>query len=470
MLGKSGNQPRSATDSADPALIPSRYLVVSDIISANAREMRVIFSTRSGKVALIPDSVWQSLRDLRVEELPAQLVKFLTELAVLVPAAADERQEVIEENRREAAGSTELVQVIQPTARCQLDCHYCGQSHDRHSISISQQDALIQRVRGRMDLAVQQSRPYKQLTVSWFGGEPLLAMPAMRRLSLMLRDLAKSRRCEYSAQVVTNGLRLTADAAHELQDLHSVRSVEITLDGPQGIHDRRRPTKSGAGSYERILGNLIGWAFDQSVQYSLSIRCNVDSTNWDSVPALIAEIAALGLQRRATLYFAPIHNWGNDAHSAALQPVEFSQREIEWLKLMLDLGYQLDLLPRRRSVVCISQRREGRVIDAFGTEYNCTEVPYVLSYGVPNSYATGHVEYVEQSDAGRLFFQEWNDEIARGVQPCAGCVMLPACGGFCPKSWYDGISPCPSYRINLPERLLLNLIAGRRVDPAPVGR
>lgn len=39
---------------------------------------------------------------------------------------------------------------------------------------------------------------------------------------------------------------------------------------------------------------------------------------------------------------------------------------------------------------------------------------------------------------------------------CKEYIMLPACGGGCPKHWIDGNDmPCPSYKINLKEKLLL---------------
>lgn len=33
---------------------------------------------------------------------------------------------------------------------------------------------------------------------------------------------------------------------------------------------------------------------------------------------------------------------------------------------------------------------------------------------------------------------------------------MPVCGGGCPKSWKEGIKPCPSTKFNIKDKLLLH--------------
>jgi len=35
------------------------------------------------------------------------------------------------------------------------------------------------------------------------------------------------------------------------------------------------------------------------------------------------------------------------------------------------------------------------------------------------------------------------------------CNLYPICGGSCPKHWYDGQIPCPSFKWNIEDRLKL---------------
>ena len=257
--------------------------------------------------------------------------------------------------------------------------------------------------------------PYRQFNVGWFGAEPLLGMKAIRRLSPKFLGLAEDFDCSYSARVITNGIRLTPALARGLHDAHAVSYIEITLDGTQLHHDLRRFTKAGKGFFDKIFTNLKAVAVDEKLKFELVIRSNVDASNADQIPELIDLLADNGIHRRAKLYFSPVYSWGNDAHTGALPPAAYADRETEWFAQMLRRG-TVDLLPSRHPRVCLALQRGGRVTDAFGTEFNCTEVPYVPTYGNPNSYAVGDVE-AEADPVHPLFFQSWYEDIAQSNIP-----------------------------------------------------
>ena len=441
----------------------SRYLVASDVFAVGGGVPgRLVHSTRSGATVHLPEVLWQSLRMGQVAELGEDQRRALTEVLVLVPADSDELRDVLADNRQAIDEATALEQVIQPSAACQLDCSYCGQEHRPAHMAEHVQDRLLGRIQRRLAGARERGRPHTALNVGWFGGEPLLGLGAMRRLSPQLRGLAEQYGCDYDARIVTNGLRLNPDIAAELQRDHRVTHVEVTLDGPARTHDRRRPTKAGGPSFAAILDNLHAVAERSELNFRLVVRCNVDRANAASVPELIDLLAGEGLQRRVELYFSPVYAWGNDADEAALAREEYASREVEWLARMIRAGYDVDLLPKRRRIVCLAVRPSARVTDAFGEEFNCTEVPYVPAYGQPNRFAVGHVDGTTRAEP---FFRTFNEQIAEGGVGCHWCPMLPACGGACPKSWAEGKAPCPSSKHNLPERLLLHFARGRITAP-----
>jgi uncharacterized protein len=276
----------------------------------------------------------------------------------------------------------------------------------------------------------------------------------MRRLSPALIAIAADHGANYSSTIVTNGLRLTPVIALELETVHRVRAADVTLDGPQAVHDVRRHTKNGQPSFARILENLVAVSQMPGVTMQLSVRCNVDRHNADSVNDLIDLLRARGLHKRISLYFAPVYSWGNDADSDALAPHDFGDREIEWFARMHNQGFELDLLPRRRRIACLAVRRDGELTDALGNLFTCTEVSYVPTYGERNRFAVGTVDRGDVvSDPP---FRRFNEEIASGEHPqCAQCRMLPVCGGSCPKQWSEGNLPCPPAKANMAERLAL---------------
>jgi len=440
----------------------SRFVVPSPPLSIDgSAPQRILFSTRSERIFAISEGAWRDLGEGRLAALSPLLLAVLVEGQFLVENEEDELASVLRENRRAIDTSDEFVQVIQPSAACQMSCAYCGQQHQGAQLPPDCQDRVIDVYRQRIRARRQAGRPFSLMTVGWFGGEPLLGLSAMRRLSPLLLALADEEGLSYRARVVTNGLRLTAALARELQELHRVEHCEVTLDGPAQFHDTRRPTKAGDATHDRILANLVAIATDESVCFSLSVRCNVDASNAGGVPLLIEELAAAGLERRVRLYFSPVYDWGNDAGRAALSKGDLAAAEIEWFAQMIALGFDVELVPARKPVVCLAVRPDSRVVDAFGREYNCTEAPYVPAYGTPNRLS---VSFVGKPSASELPFSGFNDKIASDPsQPCHSCPVLPVCGGACPKAWEESGSPCPSFKRNLPDRLVLNAAASRLV-------
>ena len=167
-----------------------------------------------------------------------------------------------------------------------------------------------------------------------------------------------------------------------------------------------------------------------------------------------------GIQERITYYVAPVHAWGNDADAAALSPEDFAALEIQWFCDMIRLGFRPGLLPGRKHIVCMAVQPDSILVDATGTLFNCTEVPYVPAYGSPNQFAIGDVTTGEHLERRNLL-GDFNTRVQNAEYSCSRCPMLPVCGGACPKAWLEGDKPCPSTLHNIGSRLLLAAAASR---------
>ncbi|RME86744.1 MAG: SPASM domain-containing protein, partial [Planctomycetota bacterium] len=84
-------------------------------------------------------------------------------------------------------------------------------------------------------------------------------------------------------------------------------------------------------------------------------------------------------------------------------------------------------------------------------------VSYVPTYEreeEKNIFAVGNLRKgVEETKRERL--GNFYHEIEKGLHPCKSCLFLPVCGGACPKLWKEGSCPCPSFKFNMKERLML---------------
>lgn len=422
------------------------------------RIKRVIFATRTASVRIIDEFSWNLVEAEKFEQLPEEFLLDLLNIQLLVPSDENELTTILAANDGVARDDDNLYLAIQPTAYCQLGCHYCGQEHKNKMMSDADQQRFVERARKKLETG-----KFSRLTIAWFGAEPLVGLPVIRNLTPQLKSLAANFGCSYNAKIVTNGLALTEHIATELVNDLDVSFIEVTLDGVAEYHDARRMQKSGLPTFDKIFSNVTNLARRQDLNVKLSIRCNVDYQNYESVSLLMQKLAEEGIQDKINFYVAAIHSWGNDAHMRSLSKEEFAEWEIAWFGEMVELGFNPRFIPDRKPIVCMALMPNSELVDAYGNIFNCSEVSYVPTYGTPNEYAIDHLTGKEMPGK-RERLGNFNQRVSQGEFPCATCPMLPVCGGGCPKSWLEGIAPCPSAKYNIKERLLLTYALSRMSD------
>ena len=94
----------------------------------------------------------------------------------------------------------------------------------------------------------------RKVSVTFFGGEPLLRFPLIQAGVWEARRMARERGKEISFSITTNGTLLTREIAVFLKE--NGISACLSIDGPREIHDRNRPYASGRGSYEDVTRGL----------------------------------------------------------------------------------------------------------------------------------------------------------------------------------------------------------------------
>jgi uncharacterized protein len=420
----------------------------------------ILYSSRSGQSISIQTVYWNSINVLDFEKLPFELMEKLIEFQLLVPYHEDELESVINENKDDIDENSTLYQVVQPSANCQLGCGYCGQKHTKDQLAPENYDYLL----NRLEHKISTNKKIKHLKIGWFGSEPLMGLSSIRSLSDKFKELAKKYSLSYSAKMTTNGLTLKSKIFLELAQQYNVNDFEITLDGTAEFHDKRRFVKSGEKSFEIIFNNLKDiFSIDNynDLRANVSIRCNVDKSNYDGVVPLIELMARHNFQEKiSNFYVAPIHSWGNEAHLVSLEKETFAQKEIDWIITLYKNGFRPNLLPRRSKNVCMVVNKNSELLDAFGNIYNCTEVPYVPAYE-NSDYLLGNINTTApDKQFEKLPLSDWNDLILKKDKrfQCPDCKMLPVCGGACPKSWHEGMIPCPSPQHNIEDRLALSYL------------
>jgi uncharacterized protein len=132
---------------------------------------------------------------------------------------------------------------------CNLACDYCY-----YSSCGGKPGATIKRI--SLDLLEKFIQEYMEMTHGfasfiWQGGEPLLAGLDFFQEVVSLQAKYAPRNTIISNSVQTNGTLINEEWAAFFKRYNFL--VGISLDGPKEIHDSRRVTSSGKGSFERVM-------------------------------------------------------------------------------------------------------------------------------------------------------------------------------------------------------------------------
>ncbi len=135
---------------------------------------------------------------------------------------------------------------------CNLACKYCYCGRNDaltkglmpEDVAMRSVDFLMERSRGHL-------LPWYQVT--FFGGEPLLNKPVMRKVISYLESVVGDS-AEVHFSLTTNGTLLDDKVIHYIKKYNF--GLMISIDGPPHVHDAMRPFRNGRGSFDRTAQNV----------------------------------------------------------------------------------------------------------------------------------------------------------------------------------------------------------------------
>jgi uncharacterized protein len=201
----------------------------------------------------------------------------------LVPSREYDRRALDRYLDRVTSDSHELHITLLTTLQCNFACDYCfqGDHGDYNKFAEKMSMDTARRVGDWIERELDRVNP-EQLTLMFFGGEPLLNLPVMYELSERLWKAAQARGVKMNLSLITNGLLLTPDVVDRLVP-YGLKGVKITLDGDRDTHNRMRPLRGGQGTFDRIVANMRA----VSDRISFAVGGNFDESSADSYPALL---------------------------------------------------------------------------------------------------------------------------------------------------------------------------------------
>lgn len=202
----------------------------------------------------------------------------------------------------EALSPRSLALILLPTEKCNFRCTYCYED-----FAIGRMSPGV--IRGVKRLIERRIDSIDRLSISWFGGEPLLAKNIVLDIGEFAYDLCDRRGVEFSAGFTTNGFLLTSDLFERLI-ASSQKHFQITLDGDEEWHDRTRVMANRGATFKKIWSNLMSFK-EFAGDFSITLRLHLHKHNVESVKRLYDRIGKdLLSDNRFSVYFHKISDLG----------------------------------------------------------------------------------------------------------------------------------------------------------------
>ena len=159
---------------------------------------------------------------------------------------------------------------------CNLACQYCfaeeGEYHGRRALM------SFEVGKKALDFLIANSGNRRNLEVDFFGGEPLMNWQVVKDLVAYGREQEKLHDKKFRFTLTTNGVLLN-DEVMEFCN-REMGNVVLSIDGRKEVHDKMRPFRKGAGSYDLIVPKFQQFA-ESSHQDKYYVRGTFTHYNLD---------------------------------------------------------------------------------------------------------------------------------------------------------------------------------------------
>lgn len=387
------------------------------LIPTEDSEKITIWNTRSGSVLRLLPDVWSAIiNESFGESCISDFIDGLYNQGVIVPYDFNEYNAILFSRRTcQYAPSSTFSLIIAPTLACNFKCEYCFEKGKNHGKIMEEEtkNKIIEFVENRF----KNEKNTKTLSVTWFGGEPLLGYKAIiTSLSESLISLCEKYGINYNSYIVTNGYYMSADVIPSLVKDCRITNYQITLDGPEAEYCKKK--KATPEEYKTVIDNIFAlssYTFDNHISCQINIRINVDKSNYQIAKELVDDLTS-DERYRNNIFFYLGKIQGDGCGCFNLEEFESVQKDFE----KFTNSKLQDILPTK-CVWCDQQTLNNFCIGPNGEIYKC-ERDFGDTAKVVGSLFTG----LNYSDHLLGFFDP-------GIyDKCKSCKLFPVCLGGCP--------------------------------------
>ena len=385
-----------------------------------------------------------------LQTLHPELFESLVNAKFIVDLDCDEAQILLDSYNAIDCNPSSFSIIINPTLECNLRCWYCYENHEKQS---RMSDETLSAIEKLIDIKTQ-SPELKNLSVSFFGGEPLLGWNnVVKPLLKYSVDKCNERGISFSTAFTTNGVLLTDEKTDILLELGLKNtSFQITLDGNRAFHDSSRIGASKAPTYDVIMRNVEKAALKG---FAINLRFNYTPDTIDTFIDVLSDIEKIPSEARSHIRCSFEKVWQSGTG-------ETRNQALSVISAFKDAGISTssDILYTRHH--CYADRENNIVVNYNGDIFKCTA----------REFSPAMREGVLNSDGTLSLNERYHKRMAlKYSNPiCKSCDIMPLCNGHCSQTKIENTvhDSCPlghneSYRQHVVRGALFHIVFNKTI-------
>ena len=410
----------------------------------------IIFNSYSLALAEVDKDffkIYNNLDDINLNKLSHEEKELFNEMYRCNFIINNETDEIknLEYYRLQNITDTEMFYLmIFPTLHCNFDCYYCYEKNKEGFISKEVGEKILGLVRYHAEKK-------EKIKVAWHGGEPLLVVDIICDLSKKIIDICNRNNVEYFSIMVSNGYLFTDDIINKLKEC-KISFIQVTLDGPPEIHNKRRYLKNTRKeTFNKILENAKKLK-KNNITVSILVNINKD-INIDALLKLVKILEENDLKDNFCISqeFDSTSSQRTCLNENCYTDEDFAKLSLSFYKKLHDLGIrslnEKSFYPGVLFNYCEAERFNTLDVDPDGYLYKCP-----MEVGLREK-AIGNIlddkSFNEKYFNNNVKYMTWNPF---KFDKCINCNLIPICSGNCPKNGIDHNNPnCIYWKYNIEE-------------------
>lgn len=376
--------------------------------------VNVVYNSFSGHILFVGKDALSDINNID-ENVAANM----RNAGMLIDDDVDEISHLRQHRHNAVYDDRSFLLIINPTLNCNFDCWYCYESHQKES-------KMTEHTLNNIRIYISQLfGKYEHVTISFFGGEPMLGYKqVVSPLMKYATEQASKQNKQIEFAFTTNGYLFTDSIINELQKFN-ISHLQITLDGDRHDHDSTRIPKGGK-SFDRIIMNIAKLT---AANIDIVLRLNVTGNTIKGAANLPQYFKDLPPDSKKHLKVSIHQVWQDrDAKINIHQPI------LELYEAFHNIG----IMPSqpntdRISSPCYGDSAHSIVINYNGDVYNCTAVDF------PNEQRDGYLD-----DNGTIISEAQSLDIVHKYRQandiCDKCRIISLCNGGCFKTIWHSIN------------------------------